>query len=167
MVASKQEPVQSKSLDISEQKSLLLTCRAEARALKEPPGRSNPSCFQLDFLQEQKIATAGTGWMGQVWEEASAGYSHAPNTCIWCPLAPVTPPSHPKAPTSSITCPSVLRAQGTDAHWWAPALWLCAISIQPFTIFPRRALLLHASEERDKNPGPWSRCTPLRHLTAG
>ena len=64
-MASKSEPVQSKNLDISKQKSLLLKRRAEARALKEPPGRLSPSCFQLDFLQEQKTSAAGAGWLGR------------------------------------------------------------------------------------------------------
>lgn len=86
LVASKSEPVQSKNLDISKQNSLLLKSRAETRALKEPPGRSNPSCFQLDFLQEQKTPAAGAGWLGHAgWKEQGASQPPWPVSSVSIP----------------------------------------------------------------------------------
>lgn len=153
-MASKSEPVQSKNLDIFEQKSLLLKCRAEARALKEPPGRCSPSCFQPDFLQDQKASAASAGWLGQAGGEAAAGYGHTPNTRGLCPLAPPTPPHTPEQPHPLLPAldqahqssePRALMPAGGHQHQSC-----VQAGSGPSCICPRRMLRLHAGGEGTK-----------------
>lgn len=90
--SSKSEPMQSKDLDILEQKSLLLKHRAEAKALEEPPGWNSPFFLAGFLVRTENIRSqcwvAWEGWDGccRIWS-----CSQYPNTWPVSPDSPIPP----------------------------------------------------------------------------
>lgn len=93
--SSKSEPMQSKDLDIPEQKSLLLKHRAEEKVLEEPPGWNSPLFLAGFLVRTQNIHSqcwvAWEGWDGccSIW--SCSRHPVSPDTWLVSPDSPIPP----------------------------------------------------------------------------